>query len=202
MIMPLSVFIHGLILASLIGVSGGCSDPTYNSATEKSQADRVGFMAQISGAVSGEASGAGIVTYLPPKEEDLATGRSSRGYYVLANNLLPKTLAGKDVIITFRIPDGVQTGQYAFKPSDPLKIGKDIHAQIEIVEGGESVSYHSKTEGTLTFDQFSPVPAFPDISNSHGHIKGHFQFAAENADGERVSVNGDFNFPHGNEVMA
>lgn len=105
------------------------------------------------------------------------------------------------MIITFRIPDGVQTGHYALRPPDPLKIGEDFDARIEIIEAGHSISYHSKIEGRITLDQFSPVAAFPDISNNHGQIKGHFQFVAENAEGEKVSVNGNFDFPYRNEVM-
>jgi hypothetical protein len=189
------------IIIFLSSVVGGCSDPSQDPATEEPRVERSGFTANVSGAVNGKVSGAGIVTYLPPKEGDFVTGRNRPGYYVLANNLLPNTQNGRAFIITFRIPDGAQAGNYHLRPPDPLKVGEDFDAQVEIVEGGQSISYHSNTEGTITLDHFSSDPMFPDISNNNGNIKGTFHFVTENLEGEQVVVNGAFDFAPGNEVM-
>lgn len=189
--------------ASLIILTLVCSSCSESSdhPREEPKVEIPGFTAQVSGAVDGEVTGAGIVTYLPPKEGDLLTGRNRPGYYVLANNLLPNTIKGKDFIITFRIPEGVEAGNYNLMPPDPLNVGEDFDAQVEIVEGGRTISYHSHTEGVLSLDDFSPDPAFPDLENGNGKIKGTFHFITENLDGEQVSVKGEFDFHPGREVM-
>lgn len=57
MVIFFSVFIRGIILTSLLSTVGGCSDLSYDSSTETAEGDRSGFIAKVSGAVSGESQG-------------------------------------------------------------------------------------------------------------------------------------------------
>jgi hypothetical protein len=193
----------GAALALMFSVValGGCSDSYPDHPTEEPKVEPSGFKAKVSGAVNGDVTGAGIITYLPPKAGDLLTGRSRPGYYLLANNLLPNTLEGKDLIITFRIPDGVEAGNHNLMPPDPLNVGEDFDAQVEVIEKGKTISYHSNPGGVIILDHFSPDPAFPELGNGDGDIKGTFQFVAENLEGEQILVSGEFDFTPGREVM-
>lgn len=187
------IFYPGLLIALMnVFMMSGCSDSSTDRATEEPKVNYPGFIADVSGAVNSKVSGSGIVTYLPPKERDNITGNRP-GYYLLANNLLATPPDEQEPIITFRIPDGAQPGNYLLTTPDPLKIGEDFDAQVEMVKEGEFVSYQSNTEGTITLDNFSP-----DHNQGETHttntVKGTFQFITENNEGEQVSVNGTFDF--------
>jgi hypothetical protein len=195
----MSLNIVRLTVLWIMLVFTGCSDSTTDSGNEEPTIDRPGFTATVSGAVNGEVSGPGIVTYLPPKERDIVTGNRP-GYYLfqmLVNNLPTDSIGGREVIIIFRIPDGAQPGNYHLMTPDPLKVGKDFDVQVETVEEGRSIAYQTNTEGTLTLDNFSPDRITPETSA----IKGTFQFVTENSDGEQVSVNGSFDFPSEKKVV-
>lgn len=193
--MPLTI--GRLTVLILVLVISGCSDSTTDPVPEEPKVERPGFTATVSGAVNGEVSGAGMVTYLPPKERDPVTGNRP-GYYMLVNNLPPETLEGKAFIIIFRIPDGAQPGNYNLMIPDPLKVGQDFDVQVETVEEGKSIAYQTNTEGTITLDNFSPDRIFPEAST----IKGTFQFVTENSAGEQVSVYGAFDFPSQKNVVS
>ncbi|MGD9852633.1 MAG: hypothetical protein AB7T38_15355 [Nitrospirales bacterium] len=96
-------------------------------------------------------------------------------------------------MITFRIPDGAQPGNYNLMPPDPRKVGEYFDVQVETMEKGEPMAFFTNTEGTITLEKFFPDRTYPDISN----IKGRFQFVTENNEGKQVSVNGSLDFPSG-----
>jgi hypothetical protein len=96
--------------------------------------------------------------------------------------------AEPEFIITFRIPDGAEPGQYMLKTPDPLKVGEEFEAQVEMVQKGESTAYQRNTEGTITLNNFS----FENQKTGTTAVKGTFQFVAENTDGEQVLVKGGF----------
>lgn len=180
-----------------IGFLGGCSDSSTDKSHPESTSERPGFMANVDGAVHAEISGDGIVTYLPPKERDPVTGNRP-GYYMLFNNLPTDAMEGRDLVIIFRIPDGAQPGHYNLMTPDPLKVGQNFDVQVEAVEQGQSIPYQTNTEGTITLDNFTPDRISPEASR----IKGTFQFVAENTVGEKVSVNGAFDFPSKQNVVS
>lgn len=188
------------IILSVIFTTGfivGCSDPSTDKISSESKGDHPGFIANVDGADHTEILAEGIVTYLPPKERDTVTGNRP-GYYMLVNNLLTDAIDGREFIIIFRIPDGARPGHYNLMTPDPLRVGHNFDVQIESVEKGQSIAYQTNTEGTITLDNFSPDRVSPEAST----IKGTFQFVAENNAGEKVSVNGAFDFPSEKEVVS
>lgn len=192
----ISVTIVRLVVLCILLVITGCSDSTTDPVTEEPKVNRPGFTATVSGAVNGEVTEAGIVTYLPPKERDIVTGNRP-GYYMVVNNLPTDARGGREFVIKFRIPDGAQPGNYHLMAPDPLKVGKEFDVQVETVEEGKSIAYETNTEGTITLDNFSPDRSSPETSA----IKGSFQFVTENNDGEQVSVNGRLDFPSEKKVV-
>ncbi|WNM60023.1 hypothetical protein [Candidatus Nitrospira allomarina] len=120
------------------------------------------------------------------------------GYYMLFNNLPTDTMEGRELVIIFRIPDGARPGHYNLMTPDPLRVGHNFDVQVEAVEQGQSIPYQTNTEGTITLDNFAPDRISPEASR----IKGTFQFVAENTVGEKVSVNGAFDFPSKEKVVS
>jgi len=180
-----------LAAIGILFIISGCTDSSTDPATREPKVDHSGFTASVSGSVNGEVSGGGIVTYLPPKERDPVTGIRP-GYFLIAN-LNPDRTEGKEFIITFRIPDKAQPGNYNLTTPDPLKVGENFDVRVETIEEGKSISYQTNTEGTLTLDNFSPDRTNPDLRN----ITGTFQFVTENSEGRQISANGTFDFPLG-----
>lgn len=174
----------------------GCSDSPNDTGIEEPKVEHPGFTANVSGAVNAEVSGAGIVTYLGPKERDIVTG-SRPGYFLMAN-LNSDVMGERGFTITFRIPAEAQPGNHNLVTSDPLKVGENFNVRVERVEEGKLISYETNTDGTITLNNFSPDRTYPDISN----ITGTFQFVTENSEGDRISANGTFDFPLGRKVVS
>ena len=173
----------------------GCSDSPNDAGIEEPKVEHPGLTANVSGAVNAEVSGAGIVTYLGPKERDMVTGNRP-GYFLIAN--INSDLTGeRGFTITFRIPDQAQPGNYALMTPDPRKVGKNFDVRVERVEEGKLISYETNTDGSITLNNFSPDRTYPDISN----ITGTFQFVTENSEGDKISANGTFDFPPGRKVV-
>lgn len=179
------------ILLMAVGMAG-CSDSSTDPGNQEPKVEHPGFTASVSGAVNTQVSEEGIVTYLPPKTQDSITG-SRPGYFLLANNLLTDPIDGQAVMITFRIPDDAQPGNYNLRTPDPRKVGEHFDVQVETMEKGEPMAFYTNTEGTITLEKFFPDRTYPDISN----IQGRFQFVTENSEGKQVSVNGSLDFPSG-----
>ena len=175
-------------------VMTGCSDSPKDAAIEEPKVANPEFTAYVSGAVNAEVAGAGIVTYLGPKERDVVMGNRP-GYFLLAN--INTELTGeKGFTITFRIPDEAQPGNHTLMTPDPLKVGEHFDVRVERVEEGKLISYHANTDGTITLKSFAPDRTYPDISK----ITGTFQFVTENNEGDRISANGTFDFPFRRKV--
>ncbi len=174
----------------------GCSDSPNETGIEEPKVEHPGFTANVSGAVNAEVSGAGIVTYLGPKERDIVTG-SRPGYFLMAN-LNSDVMGERGFTITFRIPAEAQPGNHNLVTPDPLKVGENFDVRVERVEEGKLISYETNTDGTITLNNFSPDRTYPDISN----ITGTFQFVTENSEGDRISANGTFDFPLGRKVVS
>jgi len=174
----------------------GCSDSPNETGIEEPKVGHPGFTANVSGAINAEVSGAGIVTYLGPKDRDIVTG-SRPGYFLMAN-LNSDVMGERGFTITFRIPAEAQPGNHNLVTSDPLKVGENFDVRVERVEEGKLISYETNTDGTITLNNFSPDRTYPDISN----ITGTFQFVTENSEGDRISANGTFDFPLGRKVVS
>jgi hypothetical protein len=173
----------------------GCSDSNTDPANVEPKVEHPGFIANVSGAVNAEVSGAGIMTYLGPKERDIVTGNRP-GYFLIANINTDFT-GERGFTITFRIPAEAQPGNHYLVTPDPLKVGENFDVRVERVEEGKLISYETNTDGTITLNNFSPDRTYPDISN----ITGTFQFVTENSEGDRISANGTFDFPLGRKVV-
>ncbi len=176
-------------------VIGGCSDPPTDHASEEPKANQ-SFTASVSGSVDGEVSGAGVATYLPPKERDPVTGIRP-GYFLVAN-LNSDGREEREFLFIFRIPDKAQPGNYDLVTPNPLKVGENFDVQVEMVEEGKSISYQTNTVGTITLEDFAPDRT--DSGNSN--ITGTFQFFTENSEGDRISATGTFDFPLGRKMVS
>ncbi|MCW5784140.1 MAG: hypothetical protein KIT39_12575 [Nitrospirales bacterium] len=176
-------------------VSSGCSDSSTAPASQEPKVDQAGFTASLSGSVSGEVSGAGVVTYLPPKEGDPVTGVRP-GYFLVAN-LNSESNDKREFLIIFRVPGEAQPGHYDLMTPDPLRVGENFDVQVEMVEEGRSISYQSNTEGTITLEDFAPHSADSGDSN----ITGTFQFVTENSEGGQISATGTFDLPLDRRVV-
>ncbi len=186
--------IQNMSVLFVLCVMTGCSDSSKDATIEEPKVAHSEFTAYVSGAVNAEVDGAGIVTYLGPKEQDVVMGNRP-GYFLLAN--INTDLTGeKGFTITFRIPDEAQPGNHTLMTPDPRKVGEHFDVRVERVEEGQLISYHANTDGTITLKSFAPDRTYPDISN----ITGSFQFDTENNEGDRISANGTFNFPFGRKV--
>ncbi|HNP61429.1 MAG TPA: hypothetical protein PKM72_11360 [Nitrospirales bacterium] len=184
------------ILILLLLVIGGCSNATTDTASEEPKANQSGFTASVSGSVDGEVSGAGVATYLPPKERDPVTG-SRPGYFLVAN-LNSDGTEEREFLFIFRIPDKAEPGDYDLVTPNPLNVGENFDVQVEMVEKGESISYQTNTVGTITLENFAPEPT--DSGNSN--ITGTFQFVTENSEGDQISATGTFDFPLGRKMVS
>jgi hypothetical protein len=186
------------LILSLIFTTGflGCSDSSTDKSIPEPKSEHPGFTANVDGAVHAEISGDGIVTYLPPKEQDPMTG-DRPGYFLIAS-LNTETKGDGGLNLTFRIPDGALPGNYILMTPDPLKVGETFDVRVETIEGGKPISYQSNTEGTIVLDNFYPDRASPRMST----IKGTFQFVTENIEGSRISANGTFDFPSEKKVIS
>lgn len=176
-------------------VSIGCSDSSTDVASQEPKVDQSGFTASLSGSVSGEVSGAGVVTYLPPKEGDPVTGVRP-GYFLVAN-LNSDRNDKREFLIIFRVPGEAQPGDYDLVAPDPLRVGENFEVQVEMVEEGRSISYQSNTEGTITLEDFAPHRA----DSGDRNITGTFQFVTENSEGGQISATGTFDLPLGRRVV-
>jgi hypothetical protein len=176
-------------------VSSGCSDSSTDPAPQEPKVDQSGFTASLSGSVNGEVSGAGIVTYLPPKEGDPVTGVRP-GYFLVAN-LNSDRNDKREFLIIFRVPGEAQPGHYDLVTPDPLRVGENFDVQVEMVEEGRSISYQTNTEGTITLEDFAPNSADSGESN----ITGTFQFVTENSEGGQISATGTFDLPLGRRIV-
>jgi hypothetical protein len=174
----------------------GCSDSSTDKSIPEPKSEHPGFTANVDGAVHAEISGDGIVTYLPPKEQDPMSG-DRPGYFLIAS-LNTETKGDGGLNLTFRIPDGALPGNYILMTPDPLKVGETFDVRVETIEGGKPISYQSNTEGTIVLDNFYPDRASPRMSR----IKGTFQFVTENIEGSRISANGTFDFPSETKVIS
>ncbi|MEO6202740.1 MAG: hypothetical protein ABIP82_05920 [Nitrospirales bacterium] len=176
-------------------VIGGCSDSSPDPA-EEPKVNQSGFTASVSGSVDGEVSGAGVATYLPPKERDPVTGIRP-GYFLVANLNSDRT-EEREFLFIFRIPDKAQPGNYNLVTPNPLKVGENFDVEVEMVEEGKSISYQTNTVGTITLEDFAPDRT--DSGNSN--ITGTFQFFTENSEGDRISATGTFDFPLGRKMVS
>jgi hypothetical protein len=168
----------GVILLML----AGCSDSSMDTVSEDPVADQPGFAGKVAGAVSGEITGPGVATYLPPQN---TIDGVRPGYYLLAN-----TRSVKDFLITFRVPAETQPGTFPLEVADPMKLGENFEVRVESRMDGQLAAYGSNASGTLTLETF-PV----DGNRLAGaNFKGAFEFAIEGTEGERLSATGTFEF--------
>lgn len=170
--------IAGLILLLV----AGCNESPTDIVPEKDPVEQPGFTGSVSGAVRGDISGPGVATYLPP--QDTIDGVRT-GYYLMANDR-----GTREILTSFRIPAGTKPGTYELVEADPMELGETFEVRVETLVGGTLGSFGFNTEGTLTLEAFPP----DGTKLSGAKIKGSFQFATQDADGEKLSGTGTFQF--------
>lgn len=180
----------------ILFLNSGCSDSSTDRVIEEPKVDQSRFMASVSGSVQGEISGTGIVTYLPPREGDPATGIRP-GYFLIANINSDRS-EEQTFIIIFRIPDNAQPGNYNLVTPDPLKVGESFDVRVETLAEGKSIAYQMNTEGTITLMNFSRDQADPGGKN----ITGTFQFVTENHQRDQIAIRGSFDLPLGRNLIS
>lgn len=116
----------------------------------------------------------------PGAYRQVPTRRQRPGYHYLADG---NPDDGFEVILI--LPKAATPGVFIMSPSTPFDTGSDYSAKVESREHG-SFSYN--TEGLLTLNQLQ------SIDEHHTLASGTFTFAVENENGERIVVDGRFNF--------
>lgn len=180
--MPSSYKIVQIMAGIMLLMIAACSDSSTDSVSKAPVAEQPGFTGSVTGAVSGEISGPGVATYLPP--QDMIDGVRP-GYYLIAN-----ARGGRELVITFRIPAQTKPGTYQLVAVDPMELGERFEVRIEGTMDAKPISYGAKTEGTLTLDTF---PADGD-KLAGARIKGSFQFTTQAPEGDNLSATGNFEF--------
>jgi hypothetical protein len=165
-----------LILLILAGVSlAACGGSRDSGATS-------GFLAEVTGAATGEVFGPGLIGFLPPSE---AAFGPRPGYYFVADDAGVRALG-----ITFTIPATTQPGTYQLVSAPPLEIGTAFEVRVDQSTGDRTVSYHLNTQGTITIEAF-PADG-DDVAGQH--VAGTFEFSTQNRAGQEVRATGSFDF--------
>jgi hypothetical protein len=170
---------HAFLFASiflLALVFPGCNN------SEQRPAAPSNFTAEISGSITGQVSGSGVVTFLPPTD----TGAGPRpGYFFIAD-----ATGVRDFGITFTIPIGTKPGKYQLVSAHPMDAGKEFEVRVDRSIGNRTESFQKNTAGTITLEHFPE-----DGSNITGtYVRGDFEFTTERKGGERVKAKGTFDF--------
>jgi hypothetical protein len=173
--------VHGMAGFMLLMLAG-CSDSSTDPVSKDPVVEQPGFTGSISGAMSGEISGPGVATYLPP--QDTIDGVRP-GYYLIAN-----ARGATELLIIFRIPAETKPGTYQLVAVDPVELGENFEVRIESTIDGKPISYGANTAGTLKLDAFPPNGNKLDGAK----IKGFFQFSTQDPEGDSLSVSGTFEF--------
>jgi len=180
----------GFLVWGILVLLAGCSESPTELESAKSQ--RPGFNGQVSGAVSGEISGAGSMIYLAARDMG---NRKRPGYYFISN-FISGTMKKNGLKVYFRVPLGIKPGTYNLATPDPLAGEQDFEAWLEYTGEGKKVYYNANIEGTVTLEMFPSKPK--ELLGAP--VKGSFQFETENFNAERVVVKGTFNFLAGNSA--
>ena len=140
------------------------------------------FVADVSGSVSGQISGPGLIRFLPPGNSSVGP---RPGYFFLADDS-----GVRDLGITFTIPANTQPGTYELESAPPLETGEHFEVRVDRSVGNRTESFHSKTSGTITLE------AFPqDGENIAGvQVKGQFEFSTQDKHGHEITLQGSLDF--------
>lgn len=141
-----------------------------------------GFVAEVTGSVSGRVAAPGVVRFLPPA--DLGH-RIRPGYFFVADGTGVRPLG-----ITFSIPAGVEPGTYDLVSAHPMDAGTAFEVRVDHSVGSRTESFELDTDGTITID------AFPDtVGDVRGQrVAGSFEFETRDRSGRRVEAEGRFDF--------
>lgn len=141
-----------------------------------------GFVAEISGAVTGRVSGPGLVRFVPAR--DAPAGRRP-GYYFVADDSGVRELG-----ITFTIPANTESGTYQLVSAHPMEIGEAFEVRVDHSVADRTESFGSNTTGTIS------VEAFPnsDTEIAGSRVLGSFEFSTQRSDGQEITGTGRFDF--------
>ena len=156
-------------------MSSACDDAKISAVSTSN------FVAELSGAVTGQVSGPGLIRFLPPIDANFGY---RPGYFFVADDS-----GVRDLGITFMIQAKTQPGTYQLVSAHPMDSGKEFEVRIDWSVGNRTNSFQLNTEGTIT------IEAFPDDDNVAGHrVMGRFDFSTHDRSGKEVACKGQFDF--------
>ena len=162
-----------LLVCQIIWPGGTWADASSSKATKS------GFSATITGAYEGKVSGKGTLQFLAN------AGFDRKGYYFLADGQGIRPHG-----ITFIIPRGLSVGKHALKNPSPLEIGQVLSVRVDRDLNNATVSSQSNTVGFL---QLLTFPS-EETKLKGTTVSGNFEFITEDSKGQKISVQGKFNF--------
>lgn len=140
------------------------------------------FVADVSGAVTGQVSGPGLIRFIPSYDANFGT---RPGYFFVADDS-----GVREIGITFTIPASVQPGTYHLVSAHPIDAGREFEVRIDRSVEDRTDSFQLNTKGTITIESF---PA--DGKNIAGsRVTGSFEFATQDRSGNQARAKGSFDF--------
>lgn len=169
-----------LFFACLALIVPACDEtPSQEETAEQAETSFAGFEAAITGAYQGEASGAGVLEFLPE------AGFEHQGYFFLSDGQGIRPHG-----VTFVLPRELGPGKHRLESPSPLDIGTVPSVRVDRDMGQSVLSSETNTSG------FLDLVAFPDDENSlsGSDVVGSFEFETEDPQGRKIGVKGKFSF--------
>lgn len=140
------------------------------------------FVAEVSGAVPGQVSGPGLISFIQPYDANFGT---RPGYFFVADDS-----GVREIGITFTIPANARPGTYHLVSAHPMDAGKEFEVRVDRSVKDRTDFFQLKTEGRITLD------SFPADGNSiaGSRVTGSFEFSTQDRSGKQVTAKGSFDF--------
>jgi len=140
------------------------------------------FVSEVSGAITGQISGPGLIRFIPPGDVNFG---HRPGYFFVADDS-----GVRDLGITFTIPANTQPGTYQLVSAHPMDIGKEFEVRVDWSVGNKTKSFQLNTEGRIT------IEIFPEDNNNvaGSRVRGKFDFSTQDRSGQEVVCKGTFDF--------
>lgn len=161
-------------------LAGSTSIPACGR-SEHAAATASNFVAEVSGSITGQVSGPGLIRFIPPSD----TGFGPRpGYFFVADDS-----GVRDLGITFTIPANTQPGTYQLVSAHPMDSGK-FEVRVDRSVGNRTQSFQLNTQGMITLE------AFPNdgIKVTGSRVIGNFDFSTQDPNGREITAKGTFDF--------
>lgn len=140
------------------------------------------FVADVSGAVSGQVAGPGLIRSIPAYDANFGP---RPGYLFIADDS-----GVREIGITFTIPANTEPGTYDLVSAHPLDVGREFEVRVDRSGKDRTDSFQLNTEGTIT------IESFPGDGNriAGNRVTGSFKFSTQDGSGNQVTAKGSFDF--------